>query len=225
MVPAELPRLARVLTAAFATDPVSDWLFDGEQDSHHPAFFGAFLRLAAATGWIEQSVDGLAVAVWIDRTGPHPVGTGTGLRRAIRQPDGTVAGFGCAEPFPARTRSESKLPVLDAASRFERDVTTAVGAHRERWQALQAAMEAVHPGEPHWWLVFLGVLPGQHNQGHGRRLLEHARTWQGASPAYLEATSRRLTGYYTRDGYQARAAIQIPDGPVLHPMWYPAPGH
>jgi hypothetical protein len=66
----EIPRLSMVLSAAFAANPVSDWIFDGEQDRHHPAFFAAFLRCAVATGRVEQSSDGTAVAVWIDRTRP-----------------------------------------------------------------------------------------------------------------------------------------------------------
>jgi GNAT superfamily N-acetyltransferase len=69
----EIPRLAWVLSSAFATNPVSDWLFDGEQDHHHPAFFTAFLNWAIDAGRVEQSADGTAVAVWIDyTTPPHP---------------------------------------------------------------------------------------------------------------------------------------------------------
>jgi GNAT superfamily N-acetyltransferase len=64
----ELPRLAQVLSTAFADNPVSDWLFQGEQDSHHPAFFAAYLRHALAAGRIEQTTDGTAVAVWVDHT-------------------------------------------------------------------------------------------------------------------------------------------------------------
>lgn len=66
----DIPRLARVLTAAFADNPVSDWLFDGEQDRHHPAFFTAFLHWAIKGGLVEQTLDGTGVAVWIDYTTP-----------------------------------------------------------------------------------------------------------------------------------------------------------
>jgi GNAT superfamily N-acetyltransferase len=66
-VGAEIPRLARVLSAAYAENPVSDWLFRGEQDTHHPGYFTAYLRHALTVGRVEQTEDGSAVAVWIDR--------------------------------------------------------------------------------------------------------------------------------------------------------------
>jgi GNAT superfamily N-acetyltransferase len=65
---ANLPRLTELLTTAFAHNPVSDWLFRGRQDRHHPAFFAAHLRYALAAGRIDQTDDGNAVAVWIDYT-------------------------------------------------------------------------------------------------------------------------------------------------------------
>ncbi len=67
---AELTRLSHVLGAAFATDPVSDWLFDGDQDTRHPGFFHAFLHHAFQTGRVEQTLDGTGVAVWFDNTTP-----------------------------------------------------------------------------------------------------------------------------------------------------------
>jgi GNAT superfamily N-acetyltransferase len=67
-VGAEIPRLAALLTVAFSDNPVSDWLFRGEQDAHHPAYFTAYLRHALAAGRVDQTADGTAVAVWIDRT-------------------------------------------------------------------------------------------------------------------------------------------------------------
>lgn len=181
----ELPRLAHVLTAAFATDPVSDWLFDGDQDACHPAFFGAFLRLAFGAGRVDQTVDGTAVAVWVDNTRP---------------PDAAVR-----QDFQCR---------LDEA----------VAGHRVRWQALDAAMWSAHPTGPHWWLAFIGVLPGQHRRGQARRLLEHAAARLGGHEAYLEATSRRLVAYYARHGYVPAGEIAVERGPRLHPMCRPRTG-
>ena len=141
--PVEYPRLAQLLAAAFAENPVSDWLFDGAQDSAHPAFFLAFLRLAQAGGRIEQSLDGSAVALWVDRTGTDP-----GAQQAATE-------------------------ALDEALG---------AAYRDRWRVLDKALH----------------------------------------PAHLEATSRRLTGYYRRYGFQPTGAIVIPRGPTLHPMWRPS---
>jgi ribosomal protein S18 acetylase RimI-like enzyme len=181
--PVEYPRLAALLTAAFADNPVSDWLFDGAQDSAHPAFFLAFLRLAEAGGRIEQSLDGSAVAVWIDRTGTVP-GADEAAGEAIEQALGA--------------------------------------AYRGRWRALDGALQPAHPPRPHWSLAFLGTAPGRRGRQYGHHLLEHATSWLGGHPAHLEATSRRLTGYYGRYGFRpAGGAVTVPHGPTLHPMWRP----
>jgi GNAT superfamily N-acetyltransferase len=181
-VQADVPRLARVLSTAFARDPVSDWLFDGRQDRHHPAFFTAFLYLGLACGRVEQTVDGQSVAVWID----HRI------------------------PLPAATVAE-----------FDHRLHAAVGEHAPRWRELDAAMRTAHPHEPHWSLTFLGTAPAAQGNGHAGALLGHAADWRAGTPAYLEATSRRLTHFYTGHGYRPHGAITVPGGPALHPMWHP----
>ena len=184
-VGAELPRLSHLLAAAFATDPVSDWLFDGEQDARHPAFFRAFLELAGRAGRVEQTFDGTGVAVWIDNTGTHDIAAW--------------------EHFEARLRD-------------------AVAGHERRWEALDTAMRAAHPTGPHWWLAFIGVLPGHGRRGRGGELLRHAATWVGDREAYLEATSRRLVAFYRRHGYRAVGQIAVAQGPRLYPMCRPGDG-
>ncbi len=180
--PAELTRLSHVLAAAFATDPVSDWLFDGDQDTRHPAFFHTFLHHAFHTGRVEQTLDGTGVAVWFNNTSPAD-------------------------------------PIVELA--FADRVRDTVG-HSGRWHALDTAMRSAHPTEPHWWLVFLGVLPAHQHRGYGQLLLHHATTWQAGHPAYLEATSRKLTGFYNRRGYRAAGPVTVEGGPGLHPMCRPA---
>ncbi len=179
---AELTRLSHVLASAFATDPVSDWLFDGDQDTRHPAFFHTFLHHAHHTGRVEQTLDGTGVAVWFDNT--HPTD-----------------------------------PTIDAA--FTDRVHDTVG-RTHRWQALDAAMRATHPSEPHWSLAFLGVLPAHQHRGYGQLLLYHATTWQAGLPAHLEATSRKLVNYYNRREYQTTGLVTVDGGPHLHPMRRPA---
>lgn len=179
---AEAVRLSHVMAAAFAADPVSDWLFDGEQDAHHPAFFQAFLRQALTGGRVDQTVDGTGLAIWLDRT------------RAVD-------------------------PV--AAARTADEIALAVGRHTARWQQLAGGMDAAHPDRPHWYLAFLGVMPGQHHRGHGHRLLCHAASWLDGAPTYLEATSRRLVQFYERHGYQRFREVQVTGGPALHAMWHP----
>ncbi len=179
---AELSRLSHVLAAAFATDPVSDWLFDGDQDTRHPAFFHAFLHHAFQTGRVEQTLDGTGVAVWLDNTTPGD-------------------------------------PAVAAA--FTDRVGHTVG-DPGRWEALDTAMRHAHPTGAHWWLAFLGVLPAYQSRGHGHALLHHATTWQAGLPAYLEATSRKLAGFYGRYGYRPTGLVRVDDSPRLYPMLRPA---
>ncbi len=177
--PVELPRLAGVLTTAFADNPISDWLFHGEQDHHHPAFFAAFLRWALRGGRVEQTHDGTAVAIWIDYT----------------------------------------IPPGDLLDDFQTEILDAVGRHRTRWLTLDHATANEHPAPPHWWLAFLGVLPTHRGRGAGSALLRHGAHWQDGQPAYLEATSRRLSTYYHHHGYQPTDTIDVPHGPTLYGMW------
>jgi GNAT superfamily N-acetyltransferase len=178
----DVPRLALVLSAAFADNPVSDWIFSGQQAQHHPAFFGAFLTCAMQAGRVEQSSDGTAVAVWIDYTTPLPVPLVGSVRREVAQ---------------------------------------ALGPHLHRWEVFEHAAKATAPAEPHWWLAFLGVMPTHQERGHGGRLLDHAARWLERSPGYLEATSRRLAGFYGRHGWRDVGSIRVPDGPILHRMRHP----
>jgi GNAT superfamily N-acetyltransferase len=179
----EVPRLARLLSVAFADNPVSDWLFQGEQDAFHPGFFTAYLNLALDAGHIDQALDGSAVAVWINHT---------------------------------------TTPKLE---RFRKESADVMGAHLPRLVLLEATLYQAAPQQPHWWLAFLGVLPAAQGRGQGGRLLRHARTWQGDTMTYLEATSRRLVGYYRRHGFADGPALPIPQGPTVHPMWVrPDPG-
>ena len=159
---AELTRLSHVLACAFATDPVSDWLFDGDQDTRHPAFFHAFLHHAYQTGRVEQTLDGTGVAVWFDNTTPAD-------------------------------------PIVDLA--FTDRVRDTVG-HPGRWHALDTAMRAAHPTEPHWWLVFLGVLPAHQHRGYGHLLLHHATTWQDGPP--------RLPGSHQPQAGRLLPATRLP---------------
>ncbi len=186
-IAAEIPRLAQVLSLAFADNPVADWLFQGEQDRHHLGFFSAHLRHALSRGRVEQTADGCAVAVWVDRT-----------RHSDRE----------------------------AEEVFRRESAEAVGVHLPRLVLLEATLYETQPKQPHWWLAFLGVQSTDRSRGHATRLLRHATGWQGDTMAYLEATSRRLVGYYMRHGYTPGRPLPVPHGPTVHPMWTrPNPTH
>jgi GNAT superfamily N-acetyltransferase len=104
---------------------------------------------------------------------------------------------------------------------YDRRLKDASGLAFDRARELDAALEAHHPMEPHHYLAFLAVHPRHQNRGIGSALLDrhHARLDVARIPAYLEANDPRNRELYLRHGYVSRAAIRLPDGPPIWPMW------
>lgn len=59
--------VARLLDAAFRTDPVSSWVFPDPEHraAVHGKFLGVFVDVALAEGRIDYAVDGSAAALWL----------------------------------------------------------------------------------------------------------------------------------------------------------------
>ncbi len=90
-------------------------------------------------------------------------------------------------------------------------------------QKVRSHMEAHHRSLPdHWYLLYIGIEPGQQGQGLGSALLrpvleECDRT--GAA-AYLEASCERNRSLYARHGFIERDPLRLPEGgPTMYPMW------
>jgi ribosomal protein S18 acetylase RimI-like enzyme len=98
-------------------------------------------------------------------------------------------------------------------STLDPDRHTAVFAFVER-------LDEHHPGEPCWYLPFIGVDPPCQGRGYGSRLLVHGLTRcdRDHLPAYLEATSARSRALYERHGFVVTGEIQAGDSPPLWPM-------
>jgi GNAT superfamily N-acetyltransferase len=81
-------------------------------------------------------------------------------------------------------------------------------------------LETYFPGEPVWYLPFIGVDPARQGQGHGAALLAHTLDMCDAQgvPAYLEATSERSMTLYQRNGFQVVGRVQVADSPPAWPM-------
>lgn len=103
------------------------------------------------------------------------------------------------------------------------DLTAAFGEARlERSLEGMAAMDAVHPDEPHFYLLLLGVAPDRQNRGIGGALLQAVlrRCDEQGVPAYLEATSPRNVALYERHGFVVTDTLHLPGGgPPLWLMW------
>jgi len=65
----------RVLTAAFADDPLQDWLRPASRDS----LFRPLVQVSAAHGELAVSADGAAAAVWLRRPAGPPAPAGDPL--------------------------------------------------------------------------------------------------------------------------------------------------
>lgn len=88
-----------------------------------------------------------------------------------------------------------------------------------------AAVDAVFPAEPVWYLLVLGVSPDVQRRGAGRRLLRPvlAEADRTATPCYLETAEPRNVAYYERSGFAALAppAPLHPGGPPMTRMTRP----
>lgn len=134
---------------------------------------------------------------------------------------------GTVETTVSRTAAALWLPVgthgPETPVRYEQRLKEAVGPHLERFEILDDQFEAHHPtGKEHQYLAILAVHPDHQHRGLGRALLEHRHRMLDAedSPAYLEASDETNRAWYARHRYQDLGSpIQLPDGPVMWPMW------
>lgn len=90
----------------------------------------------------------------------------------------------------------------------------------EKIFAVFEKLKQVHPQDPHWYLVLLGVEPLKQGQGYGSALIEPAllecdRTKQ---IAYLETCNPKSAAFYQRRGFELQEIIQIADCPEIYPM-------
>src|SRR5262249_47048928 len=95
-----------------------------------------------------------------------------------------------------------------------------------RGVALAGAMDD-HPGEPHYYLAFIGVAPNRQRHGMGTALLQDslARIDKAGAPAYLENSNPRNLPLYQRLGFRVIKEVRAPGGaPPIFAMWRPAKG-
>lgn len=135
--------------------------------------------------------------------------------------DPTVLGVAVWDAPGRGTTSPAQL-VRDVAS-----YTRAFGVRGLRGAlALQRAMDAAHPREPHWYLAAIGVHATGRGQGIGSALIEArlaavAATAPG-TPAYLEASTERSAALYARHGFEATGRVAgFPAHAAPISMWRP----
>ena len=80
-----------------------------------------------------------------------------------------------------------------------------------RWELVFETFEALHPGEPHWYLGILGVVPSARRRGVGAALLSHwlAAADRDGMPAYLETDSEGNLRFYERAGFSLEGETTV----------------
>ena len=111
----------------------------------------------------------------------------------------------------------------DAPDGYDIRLAAVTSPWTSRFVAFDAALDRHHPtGIAHCHLAILAVHPDQQGRGIGTTLLHagHATLDNESVPAYLEASGPRSRRLYLTHGYTDQwPPIQLPGGPLMHPMW------
>lgn len=80
-----------------------------------------------------------------------------------------------------------------------------------------AGIGGLHPAQPYWYLLVVGVEPGERGSGIGARLLRPvlARADEAGEPCYLKTMTERNVAWYRGLGFEVRdaGASFTPGGP------------
>ncbi len=181
----------RLLDEAFQDDPVSGWVFPGEEyrrRTHH-RLMGAFTDIVLADGWIDLTEDGAACALWLSVPGEEDT------------PEEPAED---AEDVPAQVREavDPDNERVESIARLTEDIHPSGPAHAYLWM-IGVAPE--RQGEGLGTALIASVLD---------------RCDRDGLPAYLEASSERSKGLYERLGFACTGRVlHLPDGPRMWPMW------
>lgn len=87
-------------------------------------------------------------------------------------------------------------------------------------QRMHAAVERVHPSDPHYYLAILGVDPEAQGRGYGasvlRPIFERCRAEQ--VDAYLESSNEKNHAFYRKQGFEIVTRLELPGGLPAWPM-------
>lgn len=187
----DLPAVGRSLAAAFADDPVWEWLVSPKAnwDKRAPAFYAAEASLRVErseppAGMVLVDEDVRGAALWA-----APGQWRTTLRQTVRIAMPSVRIF--------RAGAIRGLKVLGAVERHHPDDV------------------------PHWYLNYLGTHPDHQGHGIGSALIAPVTERCDAEGlgAYLESSKESNLAFYARHGFEVTERIDLPGGPPMWLMW------
>ncbi|MBM7088920.1 GNAT family N-acetyltransferase [Streptomyces sp. S12] len=182
-------RVVRLLDAAFQDDPVSSWVFPGEEyrrTTHH-RLMASFTDIVMADGWIDLTEDGAACALWL----PVPADDHGG--GADEEDDGPALVREAVDPDNER---------VELIGRLTAGIHPSGRAHAYLW------MIGVAPGRQGEGLGTALI---------GAVLDRCDRTGLPAYLEASSARSRTL--YERLGFEAAGEPLALPDGPYMWPMW------
>ncbi|MFI2414582.1 GNAT family N-acetyltransferase [Streptomyces sp. NPDC018947] len=184
--------VVRLLDEAFQDDPVSGWVFPGEEyrrRTHH-RLMAAFTDAVLADGRIDITEDGAACALWLS------------VPAAGHGAEGDTGDGGDEEPARVREAVDPDNERVELIARLTAGIHPSDRAHEYLWM--------------------IGVAPHRQGEGLGTALIAAVldRCDREGRPAYLEASSARSRVLYERLGFvDTGRPLDLPDGPRMWPMW------
>jgi len=130
-----------------------------------------------------------------------------------------VEGFRAATIwFPPAQTEEGSAAARNRAGRLSELIgATARMDGNDDFFTVLGEMDKLHPQEPHWYLLGIGVDPHHQNEGLGSVLMEHTlpRCDLDGTLAYLESSNPRNVPFYLRHGFEVIHELQIGSSPTL----------
>ena len=177
------------LVAAFYHDPLIEFLLPDEESRTKPLSLGIEFLL------------GLSSSTWSSGT-------------ANRACAGTIGAASPGEhppPFPHLMLMLTKLILKSLSSTPFRVM--------EQWLRIFHKVDKMHPLEPHWYILVLGVHPDHQGQGLGGKLLRPVlqRADDERLAAYLESSNPKNLDFYRKYGFEVMEEIVPVAG--CPPIW------
>jgi GNAT superfamily N-acetyltransferase len=182
--------VVRLLDEAFQDDPVSGWVFPGDEyrrTTHH-RLMAAFTGIVLAEGLIDVTDDGSACALWLPVAAEEH-----GAEEHEGGDDGSDGLLAAVDPGNER---------IELIGRLTAEIHPAGRAHEYLWMI---GVTPQRQGEGIGSALVQHVLDRCDREG---------------VPAYLEASSARSRALYERLGFELTGRpLDLPDGPRMWPMW------